>query len=57
MARDARLALADNLDQLTDRQLGLAQQQQQAQPGGIARRPQHGNQLVHGLPTYKHIFI
>jgi hypothetical protein len=49
--------LADNLDQLADGQLGLAQQQKQAQAGGIARGTQHGNQPIHRLPTYKHIFI
>ena len=47
MARDARLALADDLDQLADRQFGLPEQQQQAQPGGVSRGTQHGNQRVH----------
>ena len=55
MARDARLALADDLDQFADRELGLAQEQQQAQAGGIARGTQHRYQTVH--KTYKHIFI
>ena len=39
MAGNARLGLADNLDQLADRQFGLAQQQQQAQAGWD--RPRH----------------
>jgi len=60
MTRDARLTLADDLDQLADRELGLAQKQQQAQPGRITRGAQHGNQGVHRnllLQTHKHIFI
>jgi len=57
MAGNPGLGLADNLDQLADRQFRLTQQQEQAQPGGVAGGTQHGNQPVHGLPTYKHIFI
>ena len=49
MAGDARLRLAHDLDQLADREFGLAQQQQQAQPGRVARRAQHGNKLVQGF--------
>ena len=44
---DKRLArLADDLDQLADRQFGLAQQQKQAQPRWVARCPEHGYQPV-----------
>ena len=38
MARDARLRLAEDVDQLGDRQLGLGQQRQQAQPRLLAGR-------------------
>lgn len=54
MARDTRLALADNFDQFADRELGLAQQQKQAQPRRVARRTQHGYKPVH---TIQHINI
>ena len=47
MPRDTGLALAHDLDQLADCQFSLAQKQQQAQPGGITRGPQHGNQPIH----------
>ena len=57
MARDARLGLADDLDQLADRQLGLAQQQQQAQPGGVARGTQHGNQPVQAFISHINISL
>ena len=52
VARDAGLRLAHDLDQLADRQLSLAQQQQQAQPGGVARGTQHGNQLVQDFVSH-----
>jgi hypothetical protein len=55
MPRDARLALAHDLDQLADRELGLAQQEQKAQARGIPRGAQHGHELFHA--SYKHIFI
>src|ERR1700679_1663379 len=48
MAGDARLGLADDLDQLADRQLRLSEEQKEAQPGWIARRAQHGEQNIHG---------
>ena len=51
MTGDARLGLAHDLDQLADRQFGLAQQQEQAQPGGVAGGTQHGNQPVQ-VPSY-----
>ncbi len=56
MARNPRLGLADNFDQFAHGQLGFAQQQQQAQPGGIARRAQHGHKPVHRT-LLKHINI
>ncbi len=49
---DAGLALPHDLDQLADRQFGLAQQQQQAQPGGVAGGTQHGNQPVQSLSSH-----
>ncbi len=45
--RHPGLALADDFDQLAHRQLRLAQQQQQPQPGGIPGGAQHGHQLFH----------
>jgi hypothetical protein len=53
--RNARLALPENLRQLGNRELGFAQEQDQAKPGRIARRAQHGQKLVHD--AYKHIFM
>jgi hypothetical protein len=41
MPGDARLGLAHNLDQFADGKFGLAQQQEQAQPCGVARSAQH----------------
>ena len=57
MARNARLALAENVRELADRQLGLAQQQKQPQARGVARGLQHGQKLLHSILTYKDIFI
>ena len=47
MPGNPRLGLADNLDQFAHRQFGLAQQQQQPQPGGIPGGAQHGDKPVH----------
>ena len=38
MARDARLALTDDLSELADRQLCLTQEKEQAQPGRVPCR-------------------
>src|SRR5690606_5280650 len=43
------LALSNDINNFTDSEFGLPQEQQQAQAGLIACRAQHGNQLVHGL--------
>ena len=40
MPRDARLALADHLADLTDRQLGTGEQREQPQPRGLGGRTQ-----------------
>src|SRR5690606_37296111 len=48
VARDARLALAENLGEILDRMLALAQKRQQAQPGAFPRCAQHFDQ---GLRT------
>ena len=42
MARDARLRLAQDLGEVGDRQLGLGQQRQDAQPRGLAGRLERG---------------
>ena len=49
MARDARLALAENVGEFADGQLGLPQQQQQPQAGGVAGGLQHGQELFHSI--------
>ena len=37
MARNARLRLAEYRDELADRQFGLAEEANEAQPGNLAR--------------------
>jgi hypothetical protein len=50
MAADARLALAQDLGELAHRQLGVDEEQKQAQAGGIPRSAQHADQMLHGDP-------
>ena len=47
MPANARLALTDDLGELAHRQLRVKQQQQQAQPRGVAGRFEHVHQSVH----------
>ena len=49
MPADARLALAEDLGQVLDVQLGLGQQRQDAQARGLARR-EHRQRLGAGRP-------
>ena len=48
MARDARLRLAEDADEFADRQLGLAEQAEQAQPRHFAGGLEGGEQGVEG---------
>ena len=56
MAGNAWLALTHDFDQFADREFRLPQEQQQAQPGGIPCRAQHGHKPVHYF-SQKHINI
>ena len=47
VARNARLALFEDRRQLTDRQLHLAQQGNDAQPRGLGQGPENVDQLAH----------
>ena len=46
MARDARLRLAENRDEFADRQFGLGEQSEKAQPRGFAGGGQGGEDDV-----------
>ena len=48
VARDARLGLAEDGGQVLDRELGLAQQRENAQPRPLARRLQRSQQHIDG---------
>ena len=48
MARDARLRLAQDVGEIRDRQLGLGEQRQDAQPRLLARRLEGGVEVVEG---------
>jgi hypothetical protein len=45
MTADTRLALAENLSEFTDRQLGLTQQQEEPNPGCVPGCSKHADKL------------
>ena len=47
MTRDAGLALAEDVDQLADRQFAPGQQGEDAKPRRLRRRPERRQQHVH----------
>ena len=57
MARHARLALAQHMDIVADRQVFARRQRQDAQPRVFGGRPQEGEKVIHGMSEYKHIFM
>ena len=64
MARDARLRLAENGDELADGEFGLVEQAKDAQPRLLARRLEAGEQGGKGerprrsaIFRHKHIFM
>ena len=48
MARHPRLALAQHMDVVADRQVLARRQRQDAQPGVLGRRPEKGEKMIHG---------
>ena len=48
--RQPRLALAENMDKVGDRQVGMGAKHQQPKPGRLGGRFHGGEKTVHGCP-------
>ena len=56
MARQARLALTEDVDEIADRELALAQQRGDAQPRRVGQGLEDGHELVEGC-AHKDVFM